>query len=408
MKRFPYHIAKRYLLAKKEAGFITVISMISIIGVTVGVAALVVVLSVFNGFSTLVTDILVGFDPHVRVHKTAAAAPEAMDSIKSFLLQRKDVAGVSSFVGGKGMLITNKTTKVANIRGLEPEHISSVSGLKEKIVAGNCDFANPSEKEIVLGFNLADRLGVGLDDTVYVVTATGAHDAVMNFIPPELHTFVVIGIYESNNKDYDGLYSFTSVETAKKIYKSPVVHGFDIRTASIDQSEGLQSSIIAEFAGRVKVHTWFDLHKDLYSVMLVERWTAFIILTLIIGVASFNLMGSLTMTVIEKTRDIGILKAMGARNDDIRLIFRMEGLIVGVAGSALGLLTGYLICLLQIHYQLFSLDSNVYIIPAIPIDMRISDFIVIPLATLALCYIASYFPSKRAALMLPAEAVRWE
>lgn len=408
MKRFPYHIAKRYLLAKKEAGFITVISMISILGVTVGVAALVVVLSVFNGFSTLVTDILVGFDPHVRVHKTAGTGPEVIDSVASFLMQRQDVAGVSGFVGGKGMLITNKTTKVANIRGLEPENISSVSGLKEKIVAGNCDFMNPSEKEIVLGFHLADRLGVGLDDTVYVVTATGAHDAVMKFIPPELHTFIVTGIYESNNKDYDGLYSFTSVETAKKIYSTPAVHGFDVRAASIERSEDIQSALIAEFGGRVRVQTWFDLHRDLYSVMLVERWTAFIILTLIIGVASFNLMGSLTMTVIEKTRDIGILKAMGARNDEIRLIFRMEGVIVGVAGSALGLLAGYLICLLQIHYQLFSLDSNVYIIPAIPIDMRVSDFIIIPLATLALCYIASYFPSKRAALMLPAEAVRWE
>jgi len=142
--------------------------------------------------------------------------------------------------------------------------------------------------------------------------------------------------------------------------------------------------------------------------MLVERWTAFIILTLIIGVASFNLMGSLTMTVIEKTRDIGILKAMGARNNDIRLIFQLEGVIVGVVGSIFGLIIGYIICQIQIHYQLFSLDSNVYIIPAIPIDMRVSDFVIIPLVTLALCYVASYFPSKRAALMLPADAVRWE
>ncbi len=408
MKSFPYHIARRYLLAKKEAGFITVISLISIIGVTVGVAALVVVLSVFNGFSGLVTDILVGFDPHVRVHRTKETQPSTMDSLRKFLEQRPDVAGISGFVSGKGMLITNTTTKVANIRGLEPEQISSVSGLQDKIVAGSVIFSDPAIKQIVLGFNLADRLGIGLDDTVYVVTATGAHDAVMNFIPPELHTFVVAGIYESNNKDYDALYSYTSLQTAKEIYKTSVVHGYDVRGVSIDNSDRLREAIIAEFGQSVRVQTWFDLHKDLYSVMLVERWTAFIILTLIIGVASFNLMGSLTMTVIEKTRDIGILKAMGARNNDIRLIFQLEGVIVGVVGSIFGLIIGYIICQIQIHYQLFSLDSNVYIIPAIPIDMRVSDFVVIPLVTLALCYVASYFPSKRAAQMLPADAVRWE
>ncbi|MEW5799206.1 MAG: ABC transporter permease [Bacteroidota bacterium] len=405
---FTLYIAKRYLLAKKEAGFITVISLISIIGVTIGVAALIVVLSVFNGFNSLVTEILIGFDPHLRIQKTKTTTSDDIEVLNEFLSNQKSIAGKSSFVSGKGMIISKKTTKVVSIRGLEPDQISNVSGVKEKLVIGNTDFTRHGDSEIVLGFNLADKMGVGIDDSIYIVTATGAHDAVVNFIPPELHTFRIIGIYESNNKEYDGLYCYTSVDAAQRIFKAPFVQGYDVRLNSISNSEQLKDEVIHTFGSKFTVQTWFDLHKDLYSVMQVERWTAFIILTLIIGVASFNLMGSLTMTVIEKTRDIGILKAMGARDKDILSIFRFEGLIVGVVGSFLGLILGYTVCQLQINFHLFALDPNVYIIPAIPIDMRISDFIVIPIATLVLCLGASYFPSKRAANLLPSDAVRWE
>ncbi|MBI2429694.1 MAG: ABC transporter permease [Ignavibacteriales bacterium] len=406
--KFTLYIAKRYLLAKKEAGFITVISLISIIGVTIGVAALIVVLSVFNGFNSLVTEILVGFDPHVRIQKTKATTSADIEKLNSFLVDQDGIIGKSGFVSGKGMIISKKTTKVVYIRGLEPDKIGTVSGVQDKLVIGNSNFADKGVNEIVLGFNLADKMGVGIDDSIYIVTATGAHEAVVSFIPPELHTFRIIGIYESNNKDYDGLYSFTTVEAAQRIFKSPFIHGFDLRLNSIDGSQSLQRSINEKFDSTFNVQTWFDLHKDLYSVMQVERWTAFIILTLIIGVASFNLMGSLTMTVIEKTRDIGILKAMGAKDNDILAIFRFEGLIVGIVGSLFGLILGYVVCQLQINFHLFALDPNVYIIPAIPIDMRLSDFIIIPIATLVLCFGAAYFPSKRASNLLPSDAVRWE
>lgn len=406
--KFTLYIAKRYLLAKKEAGFITVISSISILGVTIGVAALIVILSVFNGFSGLVTTILVGFDPHLRIQKTSLATADDIERLDSFLKQQQEISGISSFVAGKGMVITKKTTKVIYIRGLEPTKIDKVSGVKEKIVAGDADFTNIGANEMVVGFNLADRLGANIGDTIYVVTATSARDAVVNYVPPELYSFRIIGIYESSNKEYDGLYAFTTVECAQRIFKTALVHGFDVRLHSISESEAVQKKIQEHFGAHFIVQTWYDLHKDLYSVMKVERWTAFIILALIIGVASFNLMGSLTMTVIEKTRDIGILKAMGAKDKDILSIFRFEGLIVGIIGSALGLLLGYAICLLQIHYQLFALDPTVYIIPAIPIEMRMSDFIAVPLAALILCFIASYFPSKRAATLQPSEAVRWE
>ncbi len=405
--KFTLFIAKRYLLAKKEAGFITVISMISIIGVTIGVAALIVVLSVFNGFNGLVTNILVGFDPHIRISIPKQSTQERIDSVRSFVRSHSDMSGMSGYVSGKGMLISKKTTKVIFVRGLEKENISGVSGLPESMIIGNTDFSE-ERYEIVVGYSLADKLGIGVDDTIYVVTSAGIENALSGFALPQLFALRVRGIYEAKNKDYDGLYAFTLIRTAQQLFAVPSVMGFDVRLKSISGSDAFMEDFRKTFSDPVTVQSWYDLHKDLYSVMQVERWSAFIILALIIAVASFNLLGSLTMTVIEKTRDIGILKAMGATQRDILTIFRLEGVLVGFTGSLLGLVLGTFICWLQMEFHLFALDSNVYIIPAIPIEMRTMDLILVPLSALLLCSVAAYYPSRRAALLQPSEAVRWE
>lgn len=405
--KYTFFIAKRYLLARKEAGFITVISMISVLGVTVGVAALIVVLSVFNGFNGLVTDILVGFDPHVRIQIPISADTSTASAIRTFLSGREDVAASSPYVSGKGMMISKRTTKVIFIRGLETESLPGVSGVPSSMVMGNAAFSHDGP-EIVIGYSLADKLGIGIDDTLFIVTSAGVKDALTGMALPQLFALRVIGIYEARNKEYDGVYAFTSVATAGALFATDRTHGFDVRLSSIDGSGAFVEKVGDRFGDAVVVQSWYDLHKDLYSVMQVERWAAFIILALIIAVASFNLLGSLTMTVIEKTRDIGILKAMGATQNDIMTIFRLEGLLVGIVGSVLGLLLGSFICWLQVEFQLFALDSSVYIIPAIPIEMRTMDLILVPLSALFLCSLAAYHPSKRAAMLQPSEAVRWE
>ncbi|MDD8018351.1 MAG: ABC transporter permease [Bacteroidota bacterium] len=402
-------IAKRYLLAKKEAGFITIISLISIIGVAVGVAALIVVLSVFNGFNSLVTQILVSFDPHVRIEIQKNASSQDVTELKNYISQSHDVAGIGSFVSGKVMVVSKKLTKVIFLRGVESQSFAKVSGVKEKLIIGDANFSNAKANDLILGFNLADKMSVGVDDTVYLISSAGIQGSLVNLVAPPIYSYRISGVYESNNKDYDGLYGFTSLASGQKLFAmDSSIHGIDVRLTTIDNVESFASDLRQKFGEKFYIQTWFDLHKDLYSVMIVERWTAFIILALIIAVASFNLLGSLTMTVIEKTRDIGILKAMGAKNVDIQKIFRFEGMVVGVLGSSIGLLIGYIICLAQIKFQLFALDPTAYIIPALPIDMRLSDFIVVPLATIILCYIATIYPSKRASRLLPAEAIRWE
>jgi lipoprotein-releasing system permease protein len=406
---YKFFIAKRYLISKKEASFITLISLISIIGITIGVAALIVVLSVFNGFNGLVTSILVGFDPHLRIIQTEKTTQDDFRKLFFALTKEEEVVGISAFVSGKAMVVSRSQSKVIFVRGLDASTLDKVTGVKQKIVLGNLDFSDSTSRDIVIGMTLADRLGAVTGDSVLMISPSGSQQALLGFGAPVVRTFRIAGIYESNNKEYDALYAYTSLPAAQRLFQSGnAIHGYEMRLKDISESDRMRDKIEAEFPSTFRALTWYDLHKDLYSVMRIERWSAYIILCLIIGVATFNLLGSLTMSVIEKTRDIGILKTMGATNDDIVSIFRFEGLLVGVVGTIAGSLLGLLVCYLQVHYHLFALDPTVYIIPAIPIEVHAMDFLTVAFAAVGLSFCATFHPARRASKLLPAEAIRWE
>ena len=406
---YKFFIAKRYLISKKEASFITLISLISIIGITIGVAALIVVLSVFNGFNGLVTSILVGFDPHLRIIQTEKTTQDDFRKLFFALTKEEEVVGISAFVSGKAMVVSRSQSKVIFVRGLDASTLDKVTGVKQKIVLGNLDFSDSTSRDIVIGMTLADRLGAVTGDSVLMISPSGSQQALLGFGAPVVRTFRIAGIYESNNKEYDALYAYTSLPAAQRLFQSGnAIHGYEMRLKDISESYRMRDKIEAEFPSTFRALTWYDLHKDLYSVMRIERWSAYIILCLIIGVATFNLLGSLTMSVIEKTRDIGILKTMGATNDDIVSIFRFEGLLVGVVGTIAGSLLGLLVCYLQVHYHLFALDPTVYIIPAIPIEVHAMDFLTVAFAAVGLSFCATFHPARRASKLLPAEAIRWE
>jgi lipoprotein-releasing system permease protein len=402
-------IALRYLISKRQLGLVTVISIISVLGVTIGVAALVVVLSVFNGFSGLVTSILINFDPHLRVEFPQKAEAKSYEPILKFAQAQRELQGISLFALGKAVVVSRNLNRVINVKGIEAEKIGTVSGLGERIVLGTLDFNGPRRNGIVLGMTLADRLGAVVGDTVSIVSLAGSEATLLQLGQPLIRRFHVIGIYESNNKDYDSYYAFVSLPAAQSLLEmGKKVSGVELRLRSIGQSEHFKDLLVKEFGDRFRVLTWYDLHRDLYSVMKIERWMAYIILCLIIGVASFNLLGSLTMSVIEKTRDIGILKSMGATNKSIVKIFMFEGVLVGVVGSALGLMLGLGIVWLQSQFHLFPLDPTVYIIPAIPVEVHIADLITVVVTAILLCSAAALYPAKRAASLVPVEAIRWE
>jgi len=300
--------------------------------------------------------------------------------------------------------------KVVSVKGVIDSLVGEVSGVKASTVLGDFTFRDTSGRVgIVIGMTLADRLGAMVGSEVTLVSPVGVDAMMMQIGQPLTRKCTVVGIYDSHNKDYDAHYAYVSLNAARDLFRyGNTVSGIEIRLHQLSQSEPVKQSLNATLGGKYRVMTWYDLHKDLYSVMKIERWSAYIILCLIVGVATFNVLGSLTMGVVEKRRDIGILKALGATRSSITRVFMFEGILVGLIGTAAGLLIGYAVCLLQIHYALFPLDTTVYIIPAIPVELRWSDFIAVSLASMTLSMLASLYPARKAAVLLPVEAIRWE
>lgn len=424
--KFERFIARRYLLSPRSGGsgdimagtgifkrrirFITIITFLSIIGITVGVAALIIVLSVFNGFNSLVTDILVGFDPHVRVEPAVGTTLPGYERVRSVVENEERIEAYSPAVSGRAMIVFRNINRIINIRGMDPDRIADVSGVDESIVLGSLQLERPDNSDgIVMGIGLADRLNAMQGDTVTVISPQGMEAALLRFGQPVLRRYIVSGIYESMNQDYDANYAFVSLQSARRLFTmGDELTGVETRLYNFRQSDGVKRALQNNLGDDYRVHTWYDLHRDLYSVMEIERWAAYIILSLIIAVATFNILGSLTMTVIEKTRDIGVLKTMGATRREIVRIYLFEGIFVGLIGSILGSIIGYVVCYLQIRYHLFPLDPALYIIPALPVEIRLFDFVAVGGAALILSSLAALYPARRAAKVLPAQAVRWE
>jgi lipoprotein-releasing system permease protein len=408
MKNIELFIARRYLFSKRNINFITIITLISIIGVSIGVAAMIIVLSVFNGFNKKVTDILVGFDPHIRIEAKSGHLTEYENIMAE--LQKENISDASPYILSK-ILLANKTfNKVCLIKGTDEDKISKVSGVKNFTKLGKFDLDDRGNMGgIVLGLILADQMRALIGDTLTLISPVGLEVSLTQFVEPVTRQFTVRGIYSSENTEYDSKYAYISIQNARELFKiEKEVDGIEIRLKEINESDNIKAKLQSKLGNDLSIMTWYDLHKDFYSILKVERWIAFIILSLIILVATFNILGSLTMTVIEKKRDIGILKAMGASNKQVTKIFLLEGLFVGFIGMVAGTSLGIILTLLQKFYGIYKLNSSIYKVDSLPVELRPTDFIFIPLAALVLCFLASLYPSKKAAKIDPVQSIRWE
>jgi lipoprotein-releasing system permease protein len=404
-------IAKRYLISKHKINFITIISLISIIGITIGVAALVVVLSVFNGFGSLVTSFLVSFDPHVSIVSANPQQGINSENINSSFLDFNQIKGTSSFVSGKVLAHSAGLNQVVNLKGIELQSGSNVYEIKPNIIFGNYSLRSENGfPQIVLGLRLADKLQSIVGDTIILISPSGIEKAITQYSLPSMKKFIISGIYSSNNNDYDGHYIFCAIDEAQILFNyGNKIQGIDMRLNSMSSSFEVQKELRTKLdRSKFTINTWYDFHKELYNVMQIERWTAYIILSLIIAVACFNLLGSLSMSVIEKKRDVGVLRAIGITEKSILKIFMYEGLLIGFIGTLFGSIIGYLICFLQLRLKIYPLDPMQYKIDALPIEIQFWDFFVITGVAMLLSFIASLYPAKRAAKVNILDAIKWE
>lgn len=394
---FEYTIARRYLRAKRRVGLISIISIISIVGIAIGVAALIIVLSVFNGFNSFAVEQIVGFDPHLRIMPATARTMNADSLIAG--LNVPGLVSAESFIAGRSAIMHEGVTQVAEVRGIGRR--GGPANLPDRSLL-------PAEGGVVLGSVLASRLRAGSGDEISFISRKGLELALSQVAQPNTLPALVTGTF-SINQEYDEHVAFVSLETARQLFDIPQGEmGIEIRLQDFRDAEQAAPELAARLGPEWRVETWQDLHRDLYGAMELERWAAFAILMLIIIVAVFNVLGSLTMTVIEKRRDIGVLKAMGASENGIMRIFLYEGGMIGIIGTGAGLALGTGLCVLQSAYGLFKLDTNSYLLSALPVEMRIADVVLVSITALALALGAALYPARRAARTDPADAVRWE
>jgi lipoprotein-releasing system permease protein len=265
--RYEHFIARRYLRSKRQLRFINIIMLVSVVGITVGVAALIIVLSVFNGFSSVVTQVLVGFDPHLRVEAAKGKAVQVSESVLKEISRDSRITGVSPFVESKALLVVREHNRVVYVRGVVDSLVGNVSGVSKSTVLGKFVFGDTRiSGGIVLGLTLADRLGATIGTEVTVISPVGVDAMLMQFGQPLIRKCTVVGIYDSNNKDYDAHYAYVSLESAKYLFQyKNGVSGIEFRLKSIDEAESVRENLASKLGDQYSVSTWYDLYSVLSS-----------------------------------------------------------------------------------------------------------------------------------------------
>ncbi len=406
---FEFFVAKRYLRSKHKINFITILTFLSTLGVTIGVAALIVMLSVFNGFGSLVTSLLVEFDPHIRV--TNINDNIDRDKLIREISELPNIKNVGFYAEGKIIALKDRSYEILNLKGIDENLQSEDWGVESKIVSGEFDLEKSKNgvDKIILSLPIALRLSARVGDTVFVSSASSIERSVISLSTPKTKSYIVSGLFEANSKEYDYNYSFTSLKAAQEMLGlRKNVTGLEIRSTSIDEADELKPQVKSIVGQNANVYTWYDLHEDLYNVMMIERWAAYILLALIIAVATFNILSSLTMSVIEKKKDIALMRSMGVTKKSVLRIFMFEGILIGLIGTGLGMLIGYFICWLQINYNFYPLDPTKYIVNSLPVVIKWSDFFAVGFASFLLTFLASLYPAKKGVNISITDAIKWE
>ncbi len=404
----PYElwIALRYMRARRREMFISVITWISVGGVAVGVTALIVVLSVMTGFERDLRDKILGTNAHLVVYPVGGRMA-GYDAVARKIETVRGVEAATPFVMSQVMLMTRGSVQGAVLRGIDPASASRATDLARFVVEGSLAALSEGPDRLIIGREMARNLGILVGDVVQVVSPAGGLTP-MGVIP-RTRAFRVAGTFASGMYDYDTSILLTSVATAQDFLRmGRSVSGVEVRVDDVYQAREIARTLEGVLGPGYWARDWMAMNRNLFSALKLEKRVMFVILALIVVVAAFNIASTLIMVVIEKGREIGILKSMGATNRSIRRIFVLEGLVIGGLGTGLGLLGGWGLCALLERYPIIDIPGDVYYFDTLPVVMEPSVFALVGVSAVVLCFLATLYPSWQAARLDPVESLRYE
>ncbi|MGD8285550.1 MAG: lipoprotein-releasing ABC transporter permease subunit [Desulfobacterales bacterium] len=409
---FEFFIGRRYLRAKQKQAFISLITVLSVAGVTVGVMALIVVIAVMAGFEADLKSRILGGQPQVMLMRHGGAFKEYRQVLTD-VEQTKGVEAATPFIYAQIMLRSKHGASGAVLRGIDPDSAGRViKSLDDVHLPDPAKLRTTQDSQlqkpgIVLGRELAKSLGVIEGDSIYLISPRSMLSPIGHV--PAMKQFKVTGFFESGMYEYDQTFAYIHIKDAQKLLRmADSVTGIDIRVTDIYDARNIAENIISELGFPYWARDWMQMNRNLFKALKLERRVMFIILTLIILVAAFNIASSLIMMVMGKTRDIAILKAMGATNQSIRKIFVFNGMVIGTIGTTLGLCLGLVICTVLKHYDIHELTGDIYYFTTtLPVKLELINVISIICAALLICFLATLYPARQAAKLDPVEAIRY-
>jgi len=405
---FELHIALRYLLAKRKQAFISVISLISTLGVTVGVMALVIALALMTGLQGEIRDRILGANPHIYVWKTSGITDYRAES--EMLRQLPHVVGAAPAILGKAMISSERNPDFVNLTGIDPGLEASVSDLKSALESGTLDALNPAGDDsaggILLGKDLARNLGVTVGDSVSVVTPEGTLSP-MGMIP-RARRLRVAGTFSLGLYELDTSTGFVALDVAKRLFGKEQIDLIQLRVDDILAAPEIARSITARLGDKYLATDWTEMNRSFFQALALEKIAMSLTIGLIMMVAALNIVASLILLVMEKHRDIAILKTMGANARSVTAIFVMQGVIIGIIGTAVGATAGYALASILDRYKLIKIPMDVYQVSHVPFKVLPFDLAMVVLAAVLVCLVATIYPSRQAARLDPAQALRYE
>ncbi|MDH4317817.1 MAG: lipoprotein-releasing ABC transporter permease subunit [Desulfobulbaceae bacterium] len=405
---FEWFVSRRYLRAKRKQKFISLISLISVLGVGVGVLALIIVLAVYTGFTEGLRDQIIGVNAHVLVQSYDGVI-EDPDQLVKEVESVDGVVAASPNIFGQALITSPYNSTGVVLRGIDPASAVRVIGIEGKMIEGSLLDLNREEQPagIVLGKELASTLGVRVGGRIRLISPNGALTP-MGIIPG-IKSCVVSGIFETGMYEYDSTMAYVSLVTARALAGlDQGVHALELRVDDVDQADRVAVEVGKKLDLGYSVRDWMRINQNLFAALKLEKAGIFIALDLIILVAALNIVSALVMVVMEKKRDIAILKAMGASTGQIMRVFFYQGAVIGITGTLLGVGGGLGLCALLKRYKIIELPPNVYPMSTLPVQVIPMDVGVIAVSAILITLLATLYPSWRATRVRPAESLTYE